>query len=55
MIKNLEEVKNNDKKSDTTKVIKSQGQPNNLKKNTHLFYTAQGVNKCKNKNVEYVI
>ena len=55
----LEELKNNDKIKeilDTKKVIKSQGQPKNLKRilTSSIFRenTTQGVTKCKNKRCE---
>ena len=41
IIRNLEELKNNDKIKeilDTTKTIKSQRQPKNLKRISHLFH-----------------
>ena len=59
IIKNLEEFKNNDKIKeilDTTKIIKSEGQPKNLKtiltSSTFGENTTQGVTKCNNKRFE---
>ena len=56
IIKNLEELKNNDKIKeirDTTNIIKSQRQPKNLKRiitsSTFGESTTQGVTKCNNK------
>ena len=55
-MKNLEEIENKDKTKeilDTTKIIKSQRQPQNLKRilTSSIFgeNTTQGVTKCKNK------
>ena len=55
-MKNLEELKNNDKIKeilDTTKIIKSQRQPPNIKRILTLSTlgenTTQGVTKCNNK------
>ena len=52
IMKNLEELKNKHKIKDTTKIIKSQRQPKNLKRiltsSTFRESATQGVTKCNN-------